>query len=74
MRHLQSLVFTMKSCVALVVLLFSLSATAQADSGEVNEIGSPPVEPSTPDLWNELQRLGERLRRMEEEANGWSSC
>ena len=75
----------MKSCVALLVLLFSLSTAApQADSGEVNEIGSVPVEPgepSTPDLWNELQKLGslvaeqrERLRHMEEEANGWLSC
>ena len=70
-QYLQSLVFKMKSCGAFLVLLFSLSA-ALGDSRDVSETESIPVEPSTPDLWNEVKKLGERLRRMEEEANGWS--
>merc|ERR1712142_347408 len=73
--HSQSLIFTMKSCGALLVLLFSLSVSG----APVDERQSEPVEPgvpSTPDLWNELVKLGslvaeqkERLRHMEDEAN-----
>ena len=69
----------MKSCVALLVLLFCLSGAAGApgENGPVNKRQSD-AEPGSllqPDLWGELKELRdmvvvqqEKMKNMEEEA------